>query len=274
MLASFQDYLFLWQLPLLGVFVVGWIGGGGYLLRWSIRRLRLRRRVKLERCVLASLLAGSAGVFAGGAVLMLAISIGQALNVSLDVPAIVLSGLALLTVSFLVLYAMFEFPARSLLAAAAVPLGATLLLGALVATAAGVPAYYLRHKKAKHRLCQRNLAEIHKAVTAYCWTHTDPPRTLQALVDEKYIRQEYIRCAAAPDAETGFFYFPSRPLPANRRTRELLACDLPGRHGDDARAMVFLNGTGDWKSEEHFQALLREPENARFAEALGKAEAK
>ena len=66
MLATMSDYLFPWQIPVYVAFVVGWIFGGGYLIRRSFKRHGASRRLSLGRGILASLLAGMAGAFAGG----------------------------------------------------------------------------------------------------------------------------------------------------------------------------------------------------------------
>jgi len=271
MLASFRDYLFVWQLPLLATFLVGWTAGGGFLLRRSIRRRGLRRPIGLGHCVLASFLAGVAGAVSAGAILLLAIRVGKALDVSVMVPAIALAALALLVVSLLVLYAMFEFPAHSLVAAAALPLGATIVLGLLIAAAAGAPAYYLRQQQIKREFCLRNLVYVHGAVAAYFEAHGDPPEELNDLVNEKYLPPRYLTCAAVPHAEEGYFYLAARPITPDRPTGKLLACDFRGRH-TNGRAVVFVNGVSEWLSEEGFQALLSHAANAAFAKTLAEAE--
>jgi len=94
------------------------------------------------------------------------------------------------------------------------------------------------------------------------------PKDLDALIEQKVITFP-LKCPAAQSTrKSDYFYLP----PADESNGDVIvACDLAGNH-PNGRNVLSLNGRIRWMTEKDLQDELQRPENAKFAEALKKAE--
>lgn len=262
-----REYLSAWQLLVMAVFIVGWLTGGGYLLRWSIRRREPQRRLKLGKYVLVSFLAGAAGGISGAVLFALVYIIGRRVNTNLLVPGAIFGMLSMLAVSFLTVSVMLESSAKATLAAAgpsiAAILGWALLLGIPTAIVSG----NLTRTRLERETCALHMRYIVRGLSLYQTNFGQPPVNLTVLGEKKFVEAESLRCPTAPDRQIGYFYFPA-PTSRDLQTKQILACDFRENHGGTGRMVLLINGECTWHSEDRFAALLGEAENTAFAEAL------
>jgi len=260
-------------ITILLVFVAGWLYGCAYLLRGALRKATGQRRLGLPRCVLAMLLSGSAGIFAGGVLFMLIKTIGTAFKVDLTIPAALLAVPAIASVAYLVLAVMFPLSWKEMLHVSARPFAGMLALLIFLGAAGGIPTYYLGQRVFRQERCRLRLRRIHAALLQYERKHAGTPApTLQALVDENILTPRSLACPSATERAIGYFYLPGPSLPRETSTNTLLACDFRDNHGRAGRAILLANGDVMRRDEEGCQEYLALPENAAFAAALRQAD--
>lgn len=269
MLAAVSDYTFIWQLPLVLIFLFGWIVGGGVLFHRALSpHLTKKKKKTLFHGVFVSLASGTVagigaiiGLFAGSVLLP------KMLDSPVPIGALILSGLLLWIVWYLVVYAMHDLPGKLTIKLAWKPITSVFLLGLVVVTACAVPAYRIRMKQVETerdgRIGLQNLSLIYGALRGY--PSQEAPKSLQELVEKELLEEETIRNPLDPDRAVGFFYFRQ---PINRRTENkerIVACSYPL---EDAPRLVLLMG-GEVRSmgEGSFESYLKRPVNKAFAEA-------
>ncbi len=270
MLAGIRDFLFVWHLPMFLVLTAGWLMGGGWLLLRSLRKTQYPKRIRLSRCVLIFLLAGLGGGSVGLVSFYLLNNIGDAIDVNLKFVGVIVATFALLGVAYLVVYAMLELSMGAALKAAAVPLGAQIVLMGVIGTAGGVPAFYMRHELHERRVCRGNMDYVLDALDGYQRNYQKPVAKLEILVEQNLIEAKHLKCPGAPEREIAFFYYPSR-LVHSSKPGQLLLCDYRGNHSW-GRNQVMTHGDRGWRDDGQFRALLEADENKEFATALRAAE--
>jgi hypothetical protein len=144
---------------------------------------------------------------------------------------------------------------------------------------AGVPlvvwpavALYLdwAHDYARQVVCASNLRGIAQALSEYASDSDGAfPAGLEALLTGDVVLEQSLRCpSSSGERELDYFYHaPRRDAPGSA----LIVCDLRDNH-DGGRNAASLDGTVQWLTEQEFQQLLAQPENAEFARALEEAE--
>ncbi len=276
MFEKLGHYTHWWMLPMLGLFLAAWLIGGGYLLRASLhKKLAQRRPPRVGQCVLHMFLAGTAAGLAGLVVAYLLYVIGSRADTRLLLPAGLAALLVMPLVAYLMLFGLLNLSARQSLSVALPPVGGLILLTLVLGAAAGIPAIIIRHRERDQNLALRNLLLIHRAaVGSYEPSFGKPPRDLSELVERNYFDAKVLQSPGLPGRQVGFFYLPT---PARGKddpnSRRIFACDMLGSHGGRGRAVVLVSGQPMWLKEKAFQALLDEPDNEQFAEALRAAEA-
>ena len=268
MLAGIRDYLRPWQLPFFFGFAVIWLVGGMYLTRWALRRLGQSAAPKPSpgRCALINLLANGAGLAAMCIttlfVAVLATRVGPR---SLGFGAIVLGPVAMLGMSWLVYMAMLSQDGRQLLPVAFATAGPLALLLLVTMVGTFTPVYYARQHQAKVGRCARNLTEVATALEQYSLARAgERAQSLQALVEEGWLKPAQLRCPGRPELQVGYLYQPSKLLPRRDATNRIHACDRAGNHPGQ-RLILRANGSLTVVSEAEFQRLLALPENAQLA---------
>jgi hypothetical protein len=145
-------------------------------------------------------------------------------------------------------------------------------LGVLLPLALAPPllGYYRAKEEAERIDCAAQLAGIVAVVGFYQAEHDgEPPPDLQTLAEEPFAERDWFRCpCATAGRQVDYFYHPPAP---DAPPTALVVCDLEGNH-DDGRNAAQLDGNVQWLTEQEFQQLLAEPENAEFARALKQAE--
>jgi hypothetical protein len=272
MLAGIRDYMYFWQLPLFGLFLIGWLWGGGYLLMRSLRKHEQYRRIKLSQCVLNCFLGGIAGGITGAVFFRLFFTIGNVTETNLLIPSAVIALIFMAFASLLVIYAMLSLSLRDAVAAGALPVGAILILLIAVCTAAGIPAYFLRISKLERQNCRNNLALIAEGLRTHQRAFAKPASSLDVLVERNLIATTSIPCpAGAPDKHKSYFYHPASLVARDVSSEKILICDLKGNH-PGGRNVVFVNGQELWYDEDGFRVLLNKEVNKDFSAGLPAAE--
>jgi hypothetical protein len=281
MLADWQGYLSVWQLPLLVISAAGWIFGGGYLLQWSILRHQPQSKIRPGRCMLVAAAAGTAGAISGMVIFMLLRAIGTAIGVRLIVVGMLFGAAAMLALAYLVVYVMLGMSVRQTLTISALPAGGVVLLGIIIAVGAGVPTYYLRQRELRRIVAVNDIRRVAMALRDYQVKISGSrqrqgghPEQLDALVEQNIIDAPTIR-PGGPNAPARYFYL--RP-PADRMPDAQMfpvACEIRKHQG--GRAVLVVNAgqfEGLWMSETAFEKLLAQPENEAFAKGFRAAAGK
>ena len=278
--ASIQDFLLpQLQLSLMLLFLVGWIGGGGWLLNRAMRKRVGRRKARLPRAMGAVTAAGVGGAFAGGIVFVFVRVIGDRLDVPLAIPGAILGGLTMIGAAVLVLYAMLGLSGKETLKAAGPALVFVLALAVLVVAVGGIPAVMIRRTRLRQEAARDQMRQLALAMDSFQRAQSQQesplPENLKILVETERLAEGHLRSQGAPGKETGIFYHPIDPasIPENRTVP--IACEFGPHHG--GRAVLFVVNSDPlkfepyWYETEQFNALLAEPDNKAFAEAFAEA---
>ena len=270
----------IWMVPLIGIFIAGWIFLGGYMFQKSLLKHSDQRRVKYGAGVLTSLLCG----LVGGLPMMAAVYAGMKLGA--DTPNRLLffiigsiAGLiSFIAVGYLVVFTMFKkLSAKTALSASLIPLVVIIALGGAVGLACGIPAFYQNRKdNTTARLAVETilkLSRIHDVLLRKF--ATDPPKTLDVLVEQQLLSKNDITSPAKPDGKGFFYYPPDRILSRNNdHVDELLACDYSENFDGEDYVVVYTYGMATRLGEHAFKAVLNKPINEKFAKAFRKADRK
>ena len=147
------------------------------------------------------------------------------------------------------------------------PGGAVLAAGPAAAIA--LPALTKARENARRTVCIHNLHQIGMAVQMYRVDKNQSPKDLDALIEQKVITASGLKCPTANSPrKSDYFYLPPAD---NAKAEVIVVCDLAGNH-PNGRNVLFHDGSVRWMSEQDFQTELEKPENAKFAEAIKKAE--
>ena len=283
---TLTNYLYIWQLPLLLVFFIAWIFGGGYLLRWSIRRRELQLKSDLGHCTLAITLAGIAGGISGAIIFLLFNAIGKAAGagVSMIIVGLIFGAAATVVIAYLVIYAMFATSARNTLLICIPPIGGILLLALVVLLAGALPARYMFLRKLDRDRSLGVMQRLAYALTDYQREsqRTSPssvtvhlPEQLEALVEDGRVTPRFVR-PDGPDKPPRFFYLRPASGVLPKDTQALVACEMKPHSG--GRAVLVghpeANCESQWRDDQDFRRLLDLPQNKAFAEAFRAAAVK
>jgi hypothetical protein len=282
MLADAGDYIRAWQFPLYGVFIFGWLVGGGYLFHRTLSaKVDSRRGVSVGRGVLISLLSGIAGAIAG-AVLFKVGSVtmppSPAGGLPVSILGVALGVVAYAVVAWLVVFAMHKLSAGEVLSASALPIGATIGLAMVVGLACAIPAAaQVRKERAQYELMWKNQSNMSLLYRYWIYRQgpNEPVGSLVELIASPSFDESLLKNPARPDMNIGYFYHPApnSRIQANVPTR-LLMCDYANTYGNDNRIVLNTQGETNTLNEATFQRVLGEEQNAAFAEALRQAESK
>lgn len=122
---------------------------------------------------------------------------------------------------------------------------------------------------AKRAVCKTHLKGLGTAMELYHQECKVYPPTPKELVEEGYASSKNFQCPSdIQHREMAYFYLP--PLETDNG-ETFVMCDWKGNH-ENVRNILRKDGNVQEFSEEAFQADLAKPYNARFAEALRKAE--
>jgi len=269
-LAAVKDYLFVWQLPIYGIFVIGWLIGIGWLFRRSLDGAVTTRKYTFGHGVLVSFLSGFAGAAAAG-ILMLALTKFFAAKMdALMVGAVPCLLLFMFFAVQTVLVMHKELDARTAIRASVLPIGAMLLFSIGIA-AVILPLTLSARSKTEE--ITGNIKEtqlrFHRIYRALKKRPENPPANLQELVDEGSLSADALQDPANPSAS--FCYLPTR-LPRNAEKNRIIMCTFRQEKYGDKRVVLFMDGTISELRESGFQSFLGDEKNGKFAELLRKSE--
>jgi hypothetical protein len=274
-LGKLQEYLYLWQLPFIGVFLVGWILGGGYLLRGSVRKAlpEMRRRITLGRCVLVSILSGTTAMGAGIAVYLLVNGLGEKIDADLQIVGVIAAIPVAAVMAVLSVYATFHLSLAKSARVLAPTAAMVVVLGGVLGSVTGVLAYGIHQRQVRERTSLGNLQKVSQALSEYEGQKFSLPADLKTLVSGNYLLTRYLRSASIPGRDVGFFYLPSEWSPGDQTSLKILICELPPVLAANRRTLLFVNGERTFADKDELQALMERPENAEFAKAFEAATA-
>lgn len=270
MLASIQDYIHFWQLPLLLLLAVGWLWGGGSLLLKSLKKNNYPKRIKLGNCVLYMMLAGAVSVIAAAVFFMVFKTLG---GFSMMIVGGFISLIIMITVIFLVIYAMLELPLKKSVLVSSIPVSAVICLLLLVVMASLIPARIARKADLKRGYCQRNLSMLHDRLANYQIQFGKPSDSLKTLIEKDWALPKDLICPGNEDISIGYFYYPQRTIGRNEVSRKILACDWKENH-PRGRNVLYINGNIEWLNEKELGEVFALDENKMFQQALMAAEKK
>ena len=274
MLANPGSLFQIWQLPLVLVFIVAWLWGGGVLFRRSLSRLGEGKGVTLGKGVLVSFLAGLAGCIAAGAVFVVCRKALDASLISLLIAAPLFPIMA-----YLVVFAMFNHSPGQTLRAALLPLVAIILAAGVIGAACGIPAVHTRRAyRQEQRHIQTTQLRMDRLFQAMSLKPEKPPKTLQDLLEIPGVKPAWLKSPANDKREVGFFYLQPNHLssPDDKTGRyKILACDFIDNFASypkPGRTVLYATGQAEFLPPSSFNSLLAKPENKAFAKALKQAE--
>ena len=273
MIDKLQPYLYLWQLPLIVLFLLVWTFGGAYLLRRVARKLLpdKRKQITLGRCILVMLLAGAVAPVSGVVLAMLVSAIGRGIGVPLTYLNAGLVAPVMFIMSGLCIYAIFELTVRQTFRAAVASVGPLFLFGALLIPAGAVPAWYIRHRDLRQNISLSRLMRIRDAIIVYERQELVPPDTLRTLVRTGYIEARHLTAPVAPARQVAFFYVPGKWPFASADADALRICTFVSSV-ESGRAAITADGRCIWATADEFASLADLPVNEAFAKALRAAE--
>lgn len=263
-----------WQLPLVLVFIVAWLAGGGVLFRRSLSRLSAGKGITLGKGVLVSFLAGLAGCIAAGAVFVVC-------HKALDRPVVSLLIAAPIfpIMAYLIIFSMFNYSPSQTLRAALLPLVAIMLAAGAVGAACGIPAVYTRRaylQEQKH--IQTTRIRLDRLFQAMSLKPEKPPKTLQDLLEISGVEPAWLKSPANDKRKVGFFYLQPNHLSSPDDTAgryKILACDFIDNFANypkPGRTVLYATGRVEFLPSSSFNSLLAKPENKAFAKALKEAD--
>jgi len=273
-MSKFQVYLHVWQLPLVALFLAGWILGGGWLLHRATQRSPSAkvRRISVVRCYQLSFLSGVFGMGSSAITLYIFAALSRATHLPLmAVGAAVATAMGIL-LALLVFHASLSVGIHQSMAMAIRPLAAVIATALLLGACAYFPARRIFWADLRYYKTFENLKEISRALKAYDRQYHAWPNDLQQLIDTRLITANLLVAPINPHLPVGYFYKPpgrkdSSPLPSQLVAVSLISPKRPG-----GRALLLADGELKLLRHQSANLFLDDETNADFTDALLKAE--
>jgi len=264
----------LWQLPLMALFLVGWLLGGGYLIQRLFKPHSTRRTSAYGRCVRVSFLSGGAAWLAAGAVYFLIITIAKLYDTTYNYLGLIPAILIAMVMFYLVLHASFNLPTSVVVTRSGIVVGAILLLGLAVAAGVFLPAQALLLGQVRRNRSVTKVFRIKEAVLEYEKACAKVPSTLGALVDSNMLEPRDLRCPSVPDRKIGYFYLPTPSVGRDEQKdpEKLRLCEFTSEETKAGRIVLFANGEVRRTVPADFERVLGLEYNRLFAEKFRQAD--
>jgi len=268
-----QPYLFLWQLPIIALYLLAWAFAGSYLLRRVTHKLlpERRKRIRLGRCTLVMLLVGGAMTVSGTVAMRLVSLLSKTVEYSLIIPAVVTGVVAAVVMGALCLYATFHFTIRQTARALLVSVGPLVLLAGVIGPPTAGVAWYIRQRDLRRNISLSNLMRIRDALATYEKQELAPPPTLARLAHTNYITEIFLAAPVAPERRIAYFYIPGKWPSAAAGPDTIRICTFVSDI-EDGRGTLTGDGRCVWRSPDEIAFMLGRPQNAAFAAALRNTE--
>ncbi len=269
-LRNIPQYLYIWQMPLVLLFLACWLGLGSYLLLRSMQSHKhwVKGTVNYvwacKRMFLVGLVAGGCGIALMGLVVVSPLS-----GVLQAVVALVVAWPLMTFVGITTLSTLLHQPMSRGVAVGLRPVGLVAMSVVVLLMVGYLPARAIYHRDILREQTNENLRIISRAIESFAKVHGRLPESLEELVERKKIDPEYLRSAVRPDLEIGYFY-----MPAHRDTHELMAISYPNPHVPGRAIMTVEEGTMHVQWEERdVDWRLEKWASGEFRQALKEAEA-
>lgn len=279
MLGAISDYLnpqyAVWQIPVMAVFVLLWLLGGGFVLRLFLLRGDVpRQKATYPRSVLASLLAGAAWMLAAGVFYQLLRTAGGTMGVSLSRIGLPIAAVLAVPMFYLVIYAMYELPFGRTVKLSTPAIGLILVASVVSGLLVYLPTNYLFVRDIKIAKARNRLMMLHNVIVQHYEKGVlgRPPESLQAMVDGDAVSADDVRNPRDPNRPVGFFYLPVSSESGDGGTLRLRATEFRHPGTEYRRVVLYADGRTIAVPPEEFSELLEREENQAFAEALAEAE--
>lgn len=274
MLASFSDLFAWYQIPLLLILlfcIPTCVFGVGALLFVGGRYIAKSSRATYWWSVLTYVVSVIGGMISH----IVCIVIGAVISSMVESPApgilLGLIGLIVgLLVTWLIIKSMFEVSFGKAILAWLPAFGVQFVIMAPLLVSILLPSVNRARELAKQAVCKTRLKGIGIALELYNQSENGYPSSWVNLVENGYASEKNFQCPSDPNLENGsYFYLPPQESDSGEM---FVMCDLQGNHHGEIRNVLRKKGMVEGLSEEVFQMELTQPYNARFAEALKKAE--
>ena len=271
-LAALRDFLFLWQLWVIGFYTVAWLIGGTYLMRWALVRMTdlPRRKRTLGGSFRLNFFTTGSGLAALAAIaLVFGLLAGRAESgkLTIAVTGLVLSVPAMFGTAWAVGMVMLDLPGKAWLRVAAVATGGPLVFLVLLIAVAFVPSRSQRLANLYQDRCATNLYGLRRALNSHSAMGPEAV-TLEELVEKGWCGPELLRCPAKPDRAPGYLYVPSPQAAKDAGiVDKIRVCDRRGNHGS-SRMVLYTDGRVYLVDKDRFRELLKLPENDTLAELV------
>ncbi len=271
-LAGLQDYLFPWQLWVIVFYILAWLIGGTYLMRWTLVRMTdlPRRKRTLGGSFRLNFFTTGSGL-AALAVIALAFGVlagrAESGKLTIAVTGLVLSVPAMFGTAWAVGMVMLSLSGKVWLRVAAVATGGPLAFLVLLVAVALVPSHSQRLTNLYQGRCEGNLYGLRGALNRHSAMGPEAV-TLEELVEKGQCGPELLRCPAKPDRVPGYLYVPSPQAARDAGVVDKIrVCDRRGNHGS-SRMVLYTDGRVHPVDNDRFAELLKLPENAKMAELV------
>lgn len=271
-LAGLQDYLFPWQLWVILFYIVAWLIGGTYLMRWTLVRttdLPQRKRTLGGSFRLNFFTTGSGLAALGVIALAFGVLAGRAESGKLAIATtgLVLSVPAMFGTAWAVGMVMLNLSGKAWLRVTVVATGGPLVFLALLITVAFVPSRSQRLARLYEDRCETNLCGLRHALNKHSAMGPEA-MTLEELVEKGQCGPELLRCPAKPERAAGYLYVPSPQAASDAGVVDKIrVCDRRGNHGS-SRMVLYTDGRVHPVDKDRFAELLKLPQNAKLAELV------
>ena len=280
-LAAISDYVFGWQLPFIGLYLLIWLAGWPYLTRHFLKRAGdlPRSKTTLGRSAIINLFSNVPAFAAVVVIFTLCKLLAVNLGFWVFAPGVVVASAAMLGMALVVNLTMLQLPARRVAAFTLRTTGLLLLAAILLFGGMAYPSHVSRFAKLDRDLCSNNLHYIRAGLNNYARRSPGrPPATLEALQTADMVKPEHLRCPGRRDGTVGFLYVPTPPVDPRARSSsggttaprplsKITVCDRRGNHGSQ-RHVLYANGRIELVNEKRFDELLKLPENAGMAQLV------
>ncbi|MCD6378376.1 MAG: hypothetical protein J7L99_05950, partial [Planctomycetes bacterium] len=191
MLAGIKDYLFWWQLPLIGIIALTWLSAGQILIQRTLRRYTQIPRTKTttSTCLRLNILGIGAGLLVFIIIASIFMTISWRYNsVPIATVGILIGFIMTLAISFTIISILLNANFKLLLKPVIISAGIFGLLAVVCALAVYLPAYNLRHIRIQKGQRLRYLADLSIAFKTYSTNHNGvPASSLRDLISAKLI---------------------------------------------------------------------------------------
>ena len=269
-LAAIRDYLFLWQLPLIGLYLLIWLAGWPYVTRHFLKQAGDLPRAKttLGRCAIINLFSNVPAFVAVIVIFALCMLLARDLGFWVYAPGTVVASAAMLGMALVVNLTMLQLPARRVAGFTLRTTGLLLLAGVLLFGGIAYPTRIARFAKLDQDFCRRNLQYTSDGLQNYARRSPGrSPLTLEELQTADLVKREDLKCPGRQGGEVGYLYVPAPRVDPRTKSSKINVCDRRGNHRGE-RLVLYANGRIELVDEKRFDDLLKLPENAGMAQLV------